>query len=157
MNWFRNFKVRQRKIEELLNQIAELEVQKKSAEARRTDIELDLKNKSRENEMRMDDQRHQSRMALEAKEAQFTREKKLWEEDKIRLQDETKRDQEKFKTEVTALCKLDYDQRIAQAKVDFDRKVQDLEAKHQREMVTKESECNNLERCWKSKSGSVRI
>ena len=143
MSFFRSFKARQEKIEVLLTQMADLEVQRKSAEARLQDVELDLRNKGKEHDMRLAEMRHEAKLSLIEKESHFAREKKHWEEDKFRMLAEIEKEKEKFKTECTALCKLDYDQRLAQAKIDFDRKAQEMTAKHQRESVAFEATCNS--------------
>jgi hypothetical protein len=88
--------------------------------------------------MVVEEEQHKHKLARLEQDARFAREKQAWEEDRKKLVETSKLENEQFKKsleadlrikhdETVSLCKLDAQQQIAQTKIDYERKVKELE------------------------------
>ena len=98
----------------------------------------ELLNVRRRQDMLVEEDQHKHKLARLEQDARFAREKQTWDEDKRKLLDQSKNDTDQFKKnleadlrikhdEVVSLCKLDAQQQIVQAKIDYERSLKELE------------------------------
>lgn len=79
--------------------------------------------------------RHKHRLELTERQADFDREKKVWEEDRERLTISLTKEHELKLKEVVTLTKLDSEQKSKQMELNFQRKISELESKNIRDMA----------------------
>lgn len=78
---------------------------------------------------------HKHNLEIQEKDAAFQRERKMWDEDKGRLESQLKKDHELKMKEVVTLTKLDSEQRVKQIELDSQRKIDELRNKNIQELA----------------------
>jgi len=139
-------KVQKNKIDKTMEQILNLQGEKKELEIQREQMQLENSNMKRKAEMAVEEKNHTHKLELREKIAEFEREKKIWNLDKNDLIEKhdrestelEKRLQAEFdikEKETIALGKLENQQKTKQAELDSQREV----AKIKEEYAIKES------------------
>jgi len=128
------------------NEILALHRQKKELEVERDYLTNTLANERAKREMDLAAAEHKSRLELIGAEAGFKRKQSVWEEDKVRLQKALEEDKERQSTilkedfdrklnEAISLLKLESEQRIKQAELDCQRRLQHLKEEASKEKM----------------------
>ncbi len=124
-----------KQIDKITEEYLQLQGEKRKLEISIDTLKLDLQNKQREQEMALQKARHCHDLSLATTKAELDRAKSLFEEDKKRIESHLKKDAEIQKQEIITLTKLESDQKQAQLKLDFEKKIIELTKNHNEELT----------------------
>lgn len=118
-------------------QLLELETAKKRLEIDRDQISLELQNLRQKMQMAIEVETHKQKLEMESQKAIFEREKKIWGQEKTELLEKNRKERIEFEerlrkdseikmVEAVSLTKLESQQKIAQAEVNAERKINEV-------------------------------
>lgn len=147
------FKNNSKILDQKTNEILELASQKKMIEIELQNLQLELKNKTLSEKMRLEEEAHKQKLRLEEEKATFQRQKTQWEEEKQTLIKKHREEMEEFikkskaefdlkLLEAVTLAKLDSEQKIKQLDLDLTRQLTEEKVKHIEELSSVKNDLN---------------
>ncbi len=129
-------KAQKEKLDRVNTALLDLQGRKKELEIQLEQQQLELQNEKRRQSMKLEEEQHKHRIEIQHKEADFVREKKLWEEDKRTLMAQAERERLEFQKSLESEHKLKLQEATTLTKLDSEQKVKQLEITHLRELET---------------------
>lgn len=144
-NFRKKSTVTSKKFDSQTSAILELEVAKKRLEMEKEELQLEIGNSKRREQMKLEEESHKHMLKLAEERAIFDREKKVWEIEKKEMQERFVREKTEFENKIKAeselktneavtLTKLESQQLVKQAEINAERKVNELAAKFAQEL-----------------------